>query len=174
MHYKHTASSCSIFITIESDHWGYRIYKRYNFEDHVSSIITLHSTHVVSASRERAQQDEGSLMTSFVKQFKGHSYPTLWQLSTCDQSGGTAGSIADFYVPALSSVLVPDKMETMDFTAGIAIIKIGSHVYAYLISTENSQSSPLHITTQDSTEEVGMTKGLLIFRVTLYKIAQII
>lgn len=56
------------------------------------------------------QATTGSLKTSFVEELQGVSYPTLWQLGACKL---TTGAMADFYVPALSSVLGPSKVITL-------------------------------------------------------------
>ena len=54
------------------------------------------------------QATEGILpTTSFVDEMKSISYPTLWQLGACEL---TSDTVADFYVPALSSVVRPSKV----------------------------------------------------------------
>lgn len=54
------------------------------------------------------QEGEGTLpRISFVEDMKSVSYPTLWELGACELTNET---VADFYVPALSSVVRPSKV----------------------------------------------------------------
>ncbi len=63
--------------------------------------------------------------TSFVDEFKGVAYPTLWQLG-CGEL--TVDVVGDYYVPALSSLLSPSKVhaapEFQNLTTSLNIRKI--------------------------------------------------
>ncbi len=76
------------------------------------------------------------MATSFVKEFRDTSYPTLWQLSACKLS---SDNVPDLYVPALSSALeLPDKKKATNLAAGIRI-----RIRMHMTSPDNLAPSSL-------------------------------
>ena len=62
----------------------------------------------LNPSQSHDSQQVDPLKASFVDEFKGLSYPTLWQLGSGELSTDVMG---DFYVTALSSLISPSKVQ---------------------------------------------------------------